>query len=141
MSWNLEEAVSYYKKLGAPGDQNAVIQLLREIQSEFGAIPAGIVSQIAASLGTKEALLLALVRRIPSLRLDNTHTLELCAGPNCGKAKQLADFAEKATVGKPVKLKFVPCMRLCGKGPNLRWNGQLHHKADEKLITELLKNI
>lgn len=141
MSWNLEEAVSYYKKLGAPGDQNAVIQLLRELQSEFGSVPAGLLSQIAAALGTKEALLYALVRRIPSLRLDNAHTLELCGGPNCGKAKQLAAFAENACAGKPVKLKYVPCMRMCGKGPNLRWNGQLHHKADEKLITELLNNI
>ena len=32
MSWDLEEAAAYYGKQGAPGDQNAVINLLREIQ-------------------------------------------------------------------------------------------------------------
>lgn len=141
MSWNLEEALSYYKKMGAPSDQNAVIQLLREVQGEFGAVPASMLPQLAGGLGTKEALLHALIRRIPSLRLDNSHTLELCAGPNCGKAKSLADFAAKECTGKPVKLKFVPCMRMCGKGPNLRWDGLIHHKADERLIAELLKTL
>jgi hypothetical protein len=29
-------------------------------------------------------------------------------------------------------------MRLCGKGPNLRWDGTLHHKADEALLRKLL---
>jgi NADH:ubiquinone oxidoreductase subunit E len=141
MDWNLEESLSYYKKMGAPSDQNAVIQLLREVQRTFGSIPASLIPQIAVGLGTKEALLQALIRRIPSLRLDNTHTLELCGGPNCGKARALVDFAAKACSAKPVKLKFVPCMRMCGKGPNLRWDGQLHHKADEKLIAELLKTL
>lgn len=141
MSWNLEEALSYYKKLGAPNDQTAVISLLREVQGEFGAVPAGLLPQIAQGLGAKEALLQALIRRIPSLRLDSSHTLELCAGPNCGKAKALADFAQKACAGKPVSLRFTPCMRMCGKGPNLRWDGQLHHKADEKLIAQLISTI
>ena len=41
MSWTLEEAVAYYKKQGAPQDQTALINLLREIQTESGgAIPA-----------------------------------------------------------------------------------------------------
>ena len=32
--WNLEEAVSYYKKQGAPSDQSALVSLLREVQQE-----------------------------------------------------------------------------------------------------------
>ena len=141
MAWNLEEALSYYKKLGAPADQSAVISLLREMQGEFGAVPANLLPAIAQGLGTKEALLHALIRRIPSLRLENSHTLELCAGPNCGKARTLADFAQAQCAGKPVQLKFTPCMRMCGKGPNLRWDGQLHHRADEALISQLLKSL
>ena len=141
MTWNLEEALSYYKKLGAPSDQSAIINLLREVQEEFGAVPASLLPAIAQGLGSKEALLYALIRRIPSLRLDNSHTLELCAGPNCRKTRALADFAQAQCAGKPVQLKFTPCMRMCGKGPNLRWDGQLHHKADETLIDKLLKSI
>lgn len=142
MDWNLTEAIDYYRRMGAPGDQNAVIQLLREVQREHGgAIPKALLPEISAELGAREALLSAIIRRIPGLRLLDSHSLELCAGPNCGKAAALAAFAEKACAGKQVKLKFVGCMRMCGKGPNLRFDGQLHHNAEEALIKDLLKNL
>lgn len=142
MEWNLEEAISHYRRLGAPGDQNAVISLLREVQQESGGtIPAHLLPMIADGLGAKEALLTALIRRIPSLRLGNALCLELCAGPNCGRHTQLAAAAEKLCAEKKVELKFVPCMRLCGKGPNLRWKGQLYHRADEALLRRLLEEV
>lgn len=140
MSWDLLEAISYYKKQGAPADQSALTSLLREIQQESGgAIPPTALTAAAQGLGVKESLLLALVRRLPSLRLGNSHILELCAGPNCSKHAALADLAEKLqkNSGGAFTLKFVPCMRLCGKGPNIRWDGTLYHKADEKLLREL----
>jgi hypothetical protein len=37
-----------------------------------------------------------------------------------------------------VTVKTIPCQRLYGKGPNIRFDGQLHHKADEALIRKLL---
>lgn len=144
MAWNLSEALDYYKRQGAPGDQSALISLLREIQMEHGgSIPKGLLPQIAAAYHTKEALLLALIRRIPRLRLSDVHTLELCAGPNCGKAAALAAKAEALCAANPGKitLKFTPCMRLCGKGPNLKWDGQLYHKADEALLEQLINAI
>ena len=142
MAWNLTEALNYYKKQGAPSDQNALTQLFLEVQQEYGGtVPKALLSEIAQGLSVKETFLLALIRRMPRLRLDDGHLLELCAGPNCGKARHLADFAQKACTAKGVQLKFVPCMRLCGKGPNLRFDGQLHHKADEALITKLLKDV
>ena len=30
-------------------------------------------------------------------------------------------------------------MRMCGKGPNLKWDGKLHHGATEALLKELVK--
>ena len=142
MSWNLEEAIGYYKKQGAPSDQSALVSLLREIQSEYGGgIPRGLLGTIAQAYQVKEALLLALIKRIPSLRLSDGHLLELCGGPNCSKRAQLAAFVEK-TYGKNPKgfaVKYVPCMRMCGKGPNLRWDGTLYHGADEGLIRRLVE--
>ena len=138
--WNLEEAISYYKKQGAPSDQSALVSLLREVQQENGgAIPKSALPAMAEGLGVKESYLLAVIRRIPSLRLSDMHTLELCAGPNCGKHAALAAAAEKMCKGKNVTLKFVPCMRLCGKGPNLKWDGKLYHKADEALLRSLIE--
>ena len=64
--------------------------------------------------------------------------MELCAGPNCGKSAFLADYAEKIAP-KGVMVKRVGCMRLCGKGPNLRWDGKLYHRADRALIRRLME--
>ena len=140
MAWELKEAAEYYKKQGAPGDQSALTGLLREIQEEFGAIPAGLLPEAAELLGVKESFLLALIRRQPRLRLADTHVLELCAGPNCGKATELAALAEKLCAGKPgITLRFRGCMRQCGKGPNLKWDGQIYNRADPELLKKLLE--
>ncbi len=138
MTFDLQEALAYYKRQGAPQDQNALISLLKEIQAEHGSVPGVLLPAVADFYGIRESLLLTLIRRIPSLRLGNTHTLELCAGPNCGRHKALADFAEK-DCPKNVTLKFVPCMRMCAKGPNLKWDGKLYHGADEALLRSLWK--
>ena len=140
MAWELKEAAEYYKKQGAPSDQNALVGLLREIQGEYGAVPANLLSEAAAYLGTKESFLLAVIRRQPRLRLADTHVLELCAGPNCGKAVDLAALAEKLCAEKPgVTLRFRGCMRQSGKGPNLKWDGQIYNRADAELLKKLLK--
>ena len=136
---DLEEALAYYKKLGAPADQNALIGLLGEVQDAFGGIPSHLLPEIAEKLGTKQGVLLALIRRIPRLRLADVHTLEICAGPNCPKRRNLAETAEKLCKGKSVQLKFVPCMRQCGKGPNIRFDGTLYNGADEVLLKKLLE--
>lgn len=142
MAWELEEALAYYRDQGAPGNQTMLVDLLKEIQRESGGgIPKGTVSAVAEAYGVKEALLLAVIRQIPSLRLEDAHCLELCGGPNCSKRAQLASFVEK-TYGKSPKgftLRYVGCMRQCGKGPNIRWDGVVHNGADETLIRRLVE--
>ena len=139
MDWTLEEALDYYRKQGAPRDQNALVNFLREVQQENGgSIPKWILGSVAEAYGVKESLLLALIRRYPSLRLADTHTLEICAGPNCGKHTALAAAAEKLRQ-QGITVKFTPCMRMCGKGPNVKWDGQLCHKADETLLKKFLE--
>ena len=140
MAWSLEEAISYYKRQGAPADQTAVVNLLREVQTENGgSIPLPLLAVIAQSLGTKENFLQAIIRRIPRLRLGDQHTLELCAGPNCGKHAALAKAAQALadrSRGK-ILLKFVPCMRMCGKGPNIKWDGRVIHGATPETLAQL----
>lgn len=141
MSWNLEEAVSYYKTQGAPQNQNALVNLLKEIQQENGGgIPGYMLGTVADAYGVKESFLQAIVKRIPSLRLENAHCLELCGGPNCGKHTALAACARKlhAASNGSFTLKFTPCMRMCGKGPNIRWDGRLYHQATEELLQKLV---
>ena len=141
MSWTLQEAIEYYRTQGAPADQSALIGLLQEIQRENGGISRGDIGTIMQALAIKEGLLLALIKRIPSLRIKDVHTLEVCAGPNCGKYTALAAFAEKLSneSGGRIELKFMPCMRMCAKGPNVRLNGTVHHGMTEEKLRELLK--
>jgi NADH:ubiquinone oxidoreductase subunit E len=140
MAWNIEEAIQYYKKQGAPGDQTALVSLLTEVQQEHGgAIPAFLLPCLAEGLGIKENYLLALIRRMPRLRLADHHVLELCAGPNCGKHTKLLELAQKIAKdsGGKIEVRTVPCMRMCGKGPNVKWNGALYHGATEQLRRQL----
>ena len=140
MSWDLKEAIGYYRSQGAPQDQNALKNLLSEVQREHGgAIPGYLLAEIAKEQGAKESFLAAVVRRFPSLRLADVHVLEICAGPNCSRRGKLAELAEQYR-GR-VEVKFVPCMRQCGKGPNLRFDGKLYNGADEQLLTGLMDGI
>ena len=140
MSWDINEAIGYYRSQGAPGDQNALRNLLAEVQAESGgAIPSCLLADIARGLGTKESFLAAIIRRIPSLRLADHHILEICAGPNCSRRGQLAELAEEYR-GR-VEVRFVPCMRRCGKGPNLRFDGRLYNAADGELLRKLMENL
>jgi len=80
------------------------------------------------------------VKRIPSLRLSDTHLLELCAGPNCGKHTALAACARQLLADPGgFTLKFTPCMRMCGKGPNVKWDGRIYHQATEDLLRTLVR--
>ena len=135
----MKEILDYYRRQGAPGDQTALVGLLKALQQTYGAVPKWAVAEIAEEYKIKESFILAVVKRIPSLRLQDTHLLQLCAGPNCGKHTALAAEAEKLCKLKGVELKYMGCQRMCGKGPNIRFDGKLYHKATVELLQELLK--
>lgn len=135
----MKELLDYYRRQGAPGDQTALVNLLKELQQTHGAVPKWAVGEIAASYKIKESFILAVVKRIPALRLQDTHLLQLCAGPNCGKHAALAAEAEKLCKLKGIELKYMGCQRMCGKGPNIKFDGKLYHKATVELLQELLK--
>lgn len=138
MDWNFEEALSHYRNQGAPGDQTAVVQFLKEVQAQNGSIPKWMLTRAAESWGCRESLFLAYIRRLPSLRLEDSHTLELCGGPNCSRRGDLADFAQALCKEKGLQFRLVPCIRQCGKGPNLRLDGKLHTGVTRQALEELL---
>ena len=135
----MKELLDYYRRQGAPGDQTALVNLLKELQQTYGGVPQWAVTEIAEDYKIKESFILAIVKRIPSLRLQDTHLLQLCAGPNCGKHTALAAEVEKLCKLKGVELKYMGCQRMCGKGPNIKFDGKLYHKATVELLQELLK--
>lgn len=132
--WDLIQTVQWYRRRGAPGDQQELRNLLREAQEACGGLDLPLVEQLAQELDVKASFLMAVAKRTPGLVLEQGNVLELCAGPNCGKHKALLEFAESLP---NVKVKLVNCMRLCGKGPNVRFNGKLYHGADQALLKRL----
>ena len=127
--WTLEEALAYYRRQGAPGEQGALVALLREVQEERGgALPAADLAEIAAALSLRDTFLSAIIRRYPGLRTEEApHRLELCGGPRCSGrgAARLAAFVEETYGVRP-------------GGVSLRWDGALHSRADESLIRALV---
>ena len=126
-----------------------LVALLREVQELYhGVIPGSALAAAAAALGVKESFLSAVVKRYPSLRTERApHRLELCGGERCrnrGSAR-LAAFVERAYgvksggVSEKGGFSFLVtgCMKNCGRGPSLKWDGQICSNADEELIRRL----
>ena len=138
MDWNFEEALGHYRNQGAPGDQTAVVQFLKEVQAQKGCIPKWMLTRAAECWGCKESLFLAYIRRLPSLRLEDSHTLELCGGANCSRREELANFAQTLCKQKGIEFRLVPCMRQCGKGPNRRLDGKPYSGITRQTLEDLL---
>ena len=127
--WTLEEALAYYRRQGAPGEQGALVALLREVQEERGgALPAADLAEIAAALSLRDTFLSAIIRRYPGLRTEEApHRLELCGGPRCSGrgAARLAAFVEETYGVRPggvsasgrFTYRITGCMKNCPNGP------------------------
>ena len=144
----MNELIDYYRSQGAPGDQQMLIALLRDVQEQSGGVLSkAALNAIAESLSIKESMLLAIIRRVPSLRLDTApHLLEMCQ--TCPKGRELRAWVESTwnvqsggmceTAG--FRYRAVPCMKNCKCGPSIKWDGQLYSHATKELIRQLLED-
>ena len=137
--------IAHYREQGAPQDQQMLIALLREAQeADGGVLLEETLGCVAQECGVKAAVLHALIRRVPDLRSQSAqHTLEVCG--TCPAGAKLRAFIEKTYGVKGGEVsaagfvyRVTPCMKNCKNGPSIRWDGQLHSRADEKLIRELV---
>lgn len=146
MREQMRELIAYYREQGAPGDQQMVFALLREMQEICGGVLTGeALDEIAAAYGMKNAMLLAMIRRLPGLRYEDApHRLEICG--RCKAGAGLAAFVERAYGAKSgaacpagFLYRVVPCMKNCKNGPSIRWDGALYSRADEAMIRRLVE--
>ena len=140
------ELIEYYREQGAPQDQQMVIALLREMQEmDGGVLSAKSLAQVAKAYGMKETMLTAIVRRVPGLRYEDApHRLEICG--TCREGAKLRSFVETryavksgAVSAAGFAYRVTPCMKNCKNGPSIRWDGELHSRADEKLLRRLIE--
>lgn len=149
--WNLTEAIEYYRSQNAPADQQALIELLREVQTENGgSIPACALEEITARLDIRPAILTAILKRCPGLRTQTApHSLELCAGPRCQKREcaRLHTFIEQNYQVKSggisarggFSYRLTGCMKNCPNGPSIKWDGKLYSQADPEMLRSLIE--
>ena len=144
----IREIIEYYRGQGVPQDQQMLIALLREVQEEAGGVLSqAILLEIADSLGMKLTLLQALIRRVPSLRMENAaHRLEICG--TCRLGAKLRDEIERTYGVKSgavceaagFSYHVTPCMKNCKNGPSVKWDGVLHSRADMELVRRLIES-
>lgn len=151
-NWALAEAIEYYQGQDAPGNQEALKNLLYEVQEHSGgALPLAALQEIAQKLQVKETFLAAVVKSSPGLRTEEVpHRLELCGGPCCGAngSAALLQFLASAYGVKPgeaskkagFSCRTCGCMKQCGMGPNIKWDGKVYNKADKALLRRLIEN-
>ena len=142
---DIRELIEYYREQGAPQDQQMIIALLREAQeTDGGLLSANTLGQIADAYEMKETMLIALIRRVPDIRLEDApHRLQICG--TCRAGAKLRDFVERTYNVKSGGMsaagfayQVMPCMKNCKNGPSVRWDGMLYSRADEALIAKLI---
>ena len=149
MESNLHDIVKHYMDMGAPGDQQMLIALLREVQAERGGTLSGaVIAALSDMLGVKEALLRALIGRVPSLRLQEAaHLLEVCLTCPAGGAIRafIEDTYHVKSGGicpqKGFAYRVVPCMKNCKNGPSVRFDGVLYPAATVDTVRALIEGI
>ena len=149
MEMNVQEIAAHYMDMGAPGDQQMVIALLKDVQAQTGGtLPGDVIAKLAAVLQVKEALLRALIRRVPSLRLQEAaHLVEVCATCRAGTAIRafIEDTYHIQSGGicpqKGFAYRVVPCMKNCKNGPSVRFDGTLYPAATVDQVRALIEGI
>lgn len=143
----LEAYIQQYIDQGAPEDQQMLIALLRDAQQlDGGALLPQTLAAIAEALATPMSILNAIIRRIPTLRMaDAPHRLDMCGC--CDGAKELIDevrrFYQVNQDGVSEKGRFVlrvsGCLKRCGLGPAIRWDGKTYDEVDLDLLRQLTR--
>lgn len=144
----LAQEIEAAARRGAARDQVELVSLLRTAQAACGGVLyRDVVLEIAQALGLKVTFLEAVLKRYPSIRTDQApHVLTVCQGPNCARGGQLADFVRRTyqvepggVAGAGFRFQVSGCMKHCGSGPNVKWDGQVYHQMTPEALRRLVE--
>ena len=147
--WHLMEAIAFFQSQGAPHDQQALVELLQEVQQhKGGVIPQKSMEKIAHAYDIKKSFLRQVVRNTAGLRLaEDMPLLEVCGKKSSRKhgGDALILFIEQTyavTDGGFSELggfRYAICDHLHGKGAVICWNGVVYCHATPELIQALVQ--
>ena len=146
----IDEILADYQPGYTPGDQTALLLILREIQAVNGCLPKEVQQKISQALGEPPQVLSALIRRIPDLKEETSrYQVTICTGPRCADkgGREILKAVERELRLKPGKtspdglfsLQTVLCMKKCAQAPNVKINGELYGAMTPKSAVEKLK--
>ena len=148
MNIRVGEILKFYERQGKPAEQGEILSALREIQEVLGCIPKAVQEEASLRLGVKPSFLAAFVKKYPEFKeVSEKYEIQVCTGPSCGAGKALEILRAVEAAGKQkereqgISVKIVKgrCTRQCGKGPNLKINGVLHHHMTPEQAAELIR--
>ena len=148
MNLRVGEILKFYERQGKSAGQEETLSALREIQEVLGCIPKAVQEEASLRLGVKPSFLAAFVKKYPEFKeVSEKYEIQVCTGPSCGAGKALEILRAVEAAGKQkereqgISVKIVKgrCTRQCGKGPNLKINGVLHHHMTPEQAAELIR--
>ena len=74
------------------------------------------------------------------------HSLTVCQGPSCSRRRELLDFLSSEYGVEPggvaaagFRLQTGGCMKNCGKGPCVRWDGTVYTGMTPEFLRALIE--
>jgi len=127
-----------------------LIEILHEVQAEFGCIPGGAVAVIAGSLNLSRAEVHGVVTFYHHFRTKapGRHLLQICRAESCQAAGGRAieshaqnrlgiGFGETTADGR-VSLEAVYCLGICACSPAAMLDGEVHGRVTPDRLDALL---
>ena len=145
----MQEILKKYTK----GDKNNMIQILNEVQEEFGYISEQAMLDISKHIDVSLSEIYSVVTFYSTFTLKQAgkYHITICLGTACfvkGSEKLLDRAKERLNIevgdttpdGK-FSLDEVRCIGACGLAPVFTVNGEVYGKATVKMLDEVIDNL
>lgn len=141
----IEKILAKYEK-----DKSNLIQILNEVQEEYGYIPESVQLEISKYLGMEMAEIYGVITFYARFTLEpkGKYNIAVCLGTACfvkGSEKILDRVKQKLgiDVGETTKdgmfsLEATRCIGACGLAPVFSVNGEVYGKATPELVDKII---
>lgn len=124
--------------------EGALLQILHDVQAEFGCIDEAAKSQISSQLN----LTAAEVHGVASFYHDfkaqaaTLPVVKLCGAEACqARGSEILAEKMKQTAAELCEIETVYCLGLCSVGPNAMINNNVHARLDDVKLAELIAGL
>lgn len=131
----IREILDWHSRREDRSSQEAIVEMLREIQEICGYLPESIQQEAAGASAVSQSVIKTLIRFCPDLKsVGYRHVLTVCTGERCGN-RQGAEVLEAVrrvlhvgkdgvSADKNVMVTTRNCLKHCKTAPNLLLDGK-----------------